>query len=281
MKKGNKGYNHHMNKNKIHTFTEWTYSNRENIQYSTWKNILPLKWKIKQRISKLNLSLDYDWRLREDEKWLANEDETIPMRRKKKRKFSDTYTQELIFEEMITTILTDSNLSQSYENPEWYPPVPEYTPPEWREFTAQEIRNIQNTKKGANASNFVRDNITITRAPMTVNEFEKRCDSLIQLNAGILGSTIIHERDIDVITGYIRTPLCTHPDITTQVGYLVSTLINPSKSVELTGIYIYQNSTILSELLEFLANLDVSNPDDLIEAQITLRELYWSITSKP
>ena len=201
--------------------------------------------------------------------------------KKKEKKFSDTYTQELIFEEMITTILTDSNLSQSYENPEWYPPVPEYTPPEWREFTAQEIRNIQNTKKGANASNFVRDNITITRAPMTVNEFEKRCDSLIQLNAGILGSTIIHERDIDVITGYIRTPLCTHPDITTQVGYLVSTLINPSKSVELTGIYIYQNSTILSELLEFLANLDVSNPDDLIEAQITLRELYWSITSKP
>lgn len=115
---------------------------------------------------------------------------------------------------------------------------------------------------------------------MTVEEFSKRYDSLIKLSPGIFRSTVIHERDIDMKTGQKTTLRYSYPEITAQVGYLVNTIVHPDQSVELTGIYIYQNSTILGELLVFLANLNVSNTDDLIEAQITLRDLYLSITPK-
>ena len=116
---------------------------------------------------------------------------------------------------------------------------------------------------------------------MTVDDFDGRCDTLIQVSHHILGATIIYERDIEVITGFTKTPHYAYPEITTQVGYLVTTLVDRTDATtELTGIYIYQNSTILRELLDFLANLDVSNIDDLMAAQTTLRELYWSITPK-
>ncbi len=115
---------------------------------------------------------------------------------------------------------------------------------------------------------------------MTVEEFDKCCDSLIKLSPGILRSTIIDEQDIDMLTGQRTTPGYSDPEIKSLVGYLVSTIVHPDQSVELTGIYIYQNFTILGELLAFLANLDVSNTDDLIQAEITLRDLYFSITPK-
>ncbi len=210
------------------------------------------------------------------------ETEIVPPRRKKKeiKKFRDTQNQELLLEEVTSRIISDPILSQSSGNPSWYPPVPRYTIPLGRKYAQNEIRTIQKARKKADVPNFVRDNVHITRAPLTVKEFEKRYDSLIQVNSGILRSTIIHEKDIDMITGHINTPNCSYPEIKAQVGYLVSTLINPDKSVELAGIYVYQNSIILKALLEFLANLDVCNPDDLMEAKIILNELYWSITPK-
>jgi hypothetical protein len=79
----------------------------------------------------------------------------------------------------------------------------------------------------------------------------------------------------------MRIPDFLYLESTSQVGYLVNLLVDPqNKTPELIGVYVYQNPTILRELLDFLTNLDVSNPDDLMEARITLSELYWSITPK-
>ncbi len=193
---------------------------------------------------------------------------------------SNGWTPDLRWAEMANTIAYDSMLSQSYGNPEWYPPVPKYTVPKWRNYTWDEIRVIQKMKQIANTPNFVKDFITITRTPISVEELEAQCEQLTQLDPSILGSTIIHERDIDVNTRFTRTPDSPW-QITAQVGYLVNVLVDPKNhSTELIGIYVHQSPTILRELLEFLAKLDVSNHDDLMEARIALSELYWSITPK-
>ncbi|MBC7503855.1 hypothetical protein H7169_02705 [Candidatus Gracilibacteria bacterium] len=183
--------------------------------------------------------------------------------------------------EMVNNIYNNPLLLGGVEQPPSYPPVIEYTVPQGRYYTNGEIRDIQNAKRAAKAKDFVSNNITITRSPMTVEEYQSGYNSLIGVDFGILKSIIIHEKHIDVITGQINTLNYSYPEITAQIGYLVSTITNPNKSVELIGIYIYQNPSILRELLEFLANLDVSNPDDLIEARITLNELYFAITPKP
>jgi hypothetical protein len=188
--------------------------------------------------------------------------------------------QKRIWAEVIDTILHDSYLSQSSWNPAYYPPVPQYTIPTGRSYTWDEIRVIQKAKKDARLS-FVRDYLTITQSPMPSERFQEGIDFLNWVDPRILGSTIIYQRDIDVITGSMRIPDFLYLESTSQVGYLVNLLVDPqNKTPELIGVYVYQNPTILRELLDFLTNLDVSNPDDLMEARITLSELYWSITPK-
>lgn len=45
-----------------------------------------------------------------------------------KQKRKESFQIEQMQREIVNNILHDSNLSQSYGNPEWYPPVPKINP---------------------------------------------------------------------------------------------------------------------------------------------------------
>jgi hypothetical protein len=40
----------------------------------------------------------------------------------------------------------------------------------------------------------------------------RRLESIYNLHPGLLENTIIHEVDVDLITGFIQTPICTIPE---------------------------------------------------------------------
>lgn len=188
------------------------------------------------------------------------------------------WTPYLKWEEMANTILNCKQLGQSRDQPSYYPPVLAYTHPHSISGTPTQIKTLKEQKEKENAT-FVDHNVTVTRSPMTVNEFEKLWNSG---NIQLFNWLHIFWKDIAVITGFQRNERFSYPIITDQIGYRISLLINTEKNTqELAGIYVFQNSKILSLLLEQLTDLHVSNPDDLMEAQITLRELYFSITPKP
>ena len=130
-------------------------------------------------------------------------------------------------------------------------------------------------------SEFVEQNVAVTRSPVSVDLLDKGLDQLFAIHPAILDNSILDQRNIDVITGHTQTQHFSYPIITEQVGYLVSTLFNEgNKNFELVWVYVFQNPGILHALLEFLANLEVNNMDHLQETIMYLRELYWSINPK-
>jgi hypothetical protein len=40
----------------------------------------------------------------------------------------------------------------------------------------------------------------------------RRLESIYNIHPGLLEKTIIHEVDVDLITGFIQTPICTIPE---------------------------------------------------------------------
>lgn len=44
----------------------------------------------------------------------------------------------------------------------------------------------------------------ISSNPLTIEEFEARVNSLLQISPAILESTVIHQRDVEVVTGKIK-----------------------------------------------------------------------------
>ena len=66
------------------------------------------------------------------------------------------------------------------------------------------------------------------------------------------------------------------------MGYAVDLITNPkNNNMELLGIYAYKNTQILQELIQFITDLTVSNPEDLFKSKIRLMDAYFSITPKP
>lgn len=128
--------------------------------------------------------------------------------------------------------------------------------------------------------NFYHQNVCVSRSPINVASFEARIQMLLHLSPEILWRSVIYQKNINVITGMVRTKSCSYPQIIAQVAYLVSTLFDETtQSFELVWIYVFQNPTILKLLIEFLTNLEVNNPKERDEAIMGLRELLWSITS--
>lgn len=190
----------------------------------------------------------------------------------------DGWPPDLKWEKMANTILECDQLAQSLDQPSYYPPVPIYTPPHGIYRTPEQVRAFKKQKE--EIEGFARQNITITNSPLSVEDFDAGASSAAQIHPGILNSIIRHERHIHV-RETVRTPYYTTNEIITQMGYAVHLITNPkNNSMELLGIYAYKNSKILQELILFITDLDVSNPDDLMAAKITLSALYWSITPK-
>ncbi len=186
-----------------------------------------------------------------------------------RKKRITSYRIEEIIEEMTGNILHDPNLSQSYWNPSYYPPVPRYTPP-----VPQDSRS---TKK----NEFLIHNLHVVPTTVGTQEFDEWLCTLADIDPSILGWTWFRGGDVDIITGYYQGKDCLYPQITTQVGYRVSLLLDPRNDTEeLTGIYVLKTPRTLNDLLWCLANLEVSNKEDLIEAKIALHNLYFSITSR-
>lgn len=172
--------------------------------------------------------------------------------------------------------LTSSSLGQLT----WYLPIiPQYLFLNWKKDISIGLKIIQENEK--RESEFVWENITIAISPISVQAYEAANGILGDLSPSILESTIIYKRYFDMITWHINIPDCSDPKITAQVGYLVYLLKNLSNNTRaLTGIYIYQNPAILKELIEFLANLKVSNMENLDHSIQYLRELYFAINTK-
>lgn len=188
------------------------------------------------------------------------------------------WTSDLKWAEMANTILKCEQLGQSRNQPSYYPPVLAYTHPHDISGKPTQIKTLKEQKE---KGTFVDHNVTVTRSPMMVEEFESSMKSLIGIDSSLLSSLKIYEQVIRA-KKIVTTPHFSSTEIIKQVGYLVNLQIDPIDwTTALTGIYVLHAPTTLKALIDFLAKLNVSNPDDLMEAQITLRELYFSITPKP
>lgn len=64
---------------------------------------------------------------------------------------------------------------------------------------------------------FIQENIDISKVPITTEEMNQRLESIYTIDPGLLENTIIHEVDVDIITGIIRTPTFSYPEITSHV----------------------------------------------------------------
>lgn len=277
-----------MSKNWQLTSIDWVNQDSPSIQYISWKKVLPLEWRIKKRISKLNLSNDYDWRVQNDVEWIQMESEVIPPRRKKKKKIyydrvlTDYDEQALMFEEVANTILRDPLLSQPSWNPGWYPPVPTYTPPKWRKFSAQEIhkaksRKVQSSSKEVN-SDFVKYNVVITPCPMQVSEFDSAVQSVDSITWWWNLSSIW--QDVEVITWFKESELCSIPVTTSMVWFRVNFILTWDNKKELAWLYVFEKPMIINNLITRLDTLEVTNIVDLRATKDTLLQKLKELESK-
>ncbi len=187
-----------------------------------------------------------------------------------KKERMKTYIIEQNAIELAENIWNNSSLYSSSSQPSWYPPVPEIV----QSPICSQNTNIKNKKEGS--ADFIRDNISICIAPMSVEEFDMECISLISIDPSILRNTIIHEKDVDIITGNIVSQNFSYPIITRHIGYLVNLLSN-WQSVELTSIYAYSNKNLLGNLIEFIKDLEVSNTWDLLRARRYIEDAYTQL----
>lgn len=181
--------------------------------------------------------------------------------------------------ELAKNIYKGISLVLSKGNPESYPPVPGYIVPQWIKRSSRQIRATINQKE--ENEGFALQNITITTDPLSVEHFDAGEISIAKLHPGILSTKVRHERHIH-IRETVRTPHFTTEEIITQMGYAVDLITNPkNNNMELLGIYAYKNTQILQELIQFITDLTVSNPEDLFKSKIRLMDAYFSITPKP
>lgn len=211
---------------------------------------------------------------------------------------SPTVSQlELMFGEVANTILTDPLLSQSYWNPEWYPPVPEYTPPKWRRLSTQEVVEIwfkiaqaranTETRKVVDSENFWDAWVYVTETMPTVEEFN-------ELNQDI-DTTTVEEDKIDIlplvdsnrfytevalmstIEGTIENKNYQYPNIVERIKWRVDYYCADEWNT-LLWVHVYSDSDAISEVTEFLADNPVSNGEEQNEAIVSLSQAYWELS---
>jgi hypothetical protein len=198
----------------------------------------------------------------------SSDDTQVHWRKKRK----DIYQALQNFEEWSTNILRDPNLSQSYGNPDYYPEVPQYSPPKEIPYTQKQIQEkiLQSLKH----DKFIENNIHLVNIPIQSKIMNKRFDAFSEIDSSLLSHTIIHGRNVDIITNYYQTHAFSYPVVVSHVGYLVSILINPlDNRAYLGSVYIFNKSIVLKYLLKFLKDLKVENMKDLQVVQHYLSSL--------
>ncbi len=200
---------------------------------------------------------------------ITSSDETQAHWRKKRMA---EYQRLLNAEEWATNIYADPNLSQSYGNPDYYPEVPQYTPPNGVSYTQKQIQMKirQNLKNDA----FIQNNVYLFNIPVQIDIMNKEYDNLLDIDPQLLSQTVFHGRDIETNTDYYQTTKASHPTIVSHVGYLVSMITNPEdKSTHLGILYVYNKPATIRLLLGFLKDVQVKNMKDLQVVQCYLSSL--------
>lgn len=214
------------------------------------------------------------WILEADESWLNSEKTIIPFRKKEEqaRKYGIQECKhriQLIMEEVASTIFTDPNLSQSYWNPVWYPPVPEYDIPTPSNNTQRSVVRI------LPQADFCESWLQVDNKPPTLEEFEQR---LMQTLQYIRPEKFFIQFDtVRAIAWITAREFYSLPEVITAVKWYVS-FCCAGKWNEILGIYCLQNRWAIEQLSEFLAETPVSNEDDKNDALLALARIHQKIT---
>lgn len=220
------------------------------------------------------------WIYQKDDSWMDSTDETVPLRKKEEqgRKIKQRdiiYARQLIFEQIANDILTDPHLSQSYWNPPWYPPVPQYTPPKWKRLSTWDVREakLRIAKRDTVVSeNFWDAWVWTSMQPITMDQWELYHEaSFPHVSHDKTYTQLQVLKSIQWVTARERY---SEPNIVERVKWFVTFLCSEQWS-EMLWMYCYRNSTAIAELTGFLADTSVSNESDKNEAIMTLSELYF------
>ena len=244
------------------------------------------------------MSNDYDWRVQKDEAWLQIENEIVPLRRKKMEKYTNKYEEELMFEEVANTILSDPLLSRSYWNPSWYPPVPEYTPPKWRRLSTQEVVEIRfkiaqakantKTRKVVDSENFWDAWVYLVDELMDLEDLEKLNKNIQSWNPRSIGTDIpplINPDNFLVQVQKVEKPewvvdeewKYSYTDIVDKVSWAVYCCCDDGWT-QLLWVVCHRETIALEEVTAFLADTGISNEDECNEAIVSLSQAYWELS---
>ena len=185
---------------------------------------------------------------------------------------------------MANTILTDPNLSQSYWNPEYYPPVPEYTQPKWREISEQDVREIQfkiaqsRVTAGKNntvvSENFWDAWVSVSNTPIYRETFEELHNAALSYIDPYIFFT---HYDCEALKqGRTVEELYSYPNIVDKVRWYVTFCCN-EKWNEILWMYCYRDKKAIEELTGFLADTITNNEANKNEAILRLSQIYYQI----
>lgn len=192
--------------------------------------------------------------------------------------------QTMNMEEIINNILNNPNLSQSYWNPSWYPPVPHYTPPQNKSGTYEQKRvlGVRNEKIANKASpcilfseNFWDAWVYTSSTPITTEEWEKYYVAgfpytnplnIFHHVVPVLGNEWI-------IDWYPYSERILVERVKWHVAYFCSESWN-----ELIWVYCYRNRKAIEEIIAFLSDTTVINTSDNNQAILALNKLHLNIS---
>lgn len=237
------------------------------------------------------------WIYERDDSWINNEQQIVSLRKRQYEtrrieerplKAEKYHALQLMFEEVANNIYDDSTLSQSYGNPEWYPPVPEYTPPIGRKVSvdemcairfrkAQETINSNPIKEApipVTYQNFWDAWVYTSESAITREEWEAYNESLNPyLSWRVFTSEI---RTMEVLewgdTKNERNSMKTVERIKWAVNFCTT-----KDWEELLGISCYREKEAIEELTGFLADTRVANNADKMEAILSLSFIHWEL----
>ena len=258
----------------------------------TWLNFIPTKngkkWRLLREVWYHALdqyeknSVDYIQkklakRLRKVMEQSAGKNEWLSL-----EAFSSAVIQDMHWAAMANTIISDPHLSQTYWNPNYYPAVPIYIPPEWKKRSMEEIYRIQDMQDEqmlANSpiyENFADAWVSISNTPITLDEWMRYNVATFPY---ISDTEYFHTelRSFDTRQWHTIRKIDSSRNIVERVKWFVSFFCSEQWN-EILGMYCYKNRGAIEELTEFLTDTPVSNEADKEKAMISLSAVYSSIS---
>lgn len=161
-------------------------------------------------------------------------------------------------EEIANNIITDSNLSQSYGNPDYYPQVPM-------------ISSHTNDKQENESMDWLR----FAKDSMEINNYHLDLHRIKKINPKIFPNTTTshiwfiesHKADTSIPSSIVLK-ICFH----------VSLILDPDNhTTDLINIYVLRDSISITKLISFLDSINVRNHDDFIRIRVQLCTLLISM----